>query len=139
MNKEGMRVDVVRAVHDHTVSGFKRRYGTEEATHYDNGVPVLIDDRFMMKQVIEYTPTHDCPDWARDGTDDEMVETDSGEIVAVDGGRIEYIYRYDDHGDQVCVNCGDIRNQSPDVVHDHQHAGRYDGFSTANTTSISGR
>ena len=134
MDKRGKRVDVVRAVHDHTVSGFKRRYGHCEATHYENGVPVLIDDRFMLKRVIEYTPTHDCPDWARDEADDDhMVETESGEIVCVDGGRVEYIYRYDEKGDQVCVNCGDIRNQSPGVVHDHQHAGRYDGFGAGHT------
>lgn len=67
----------------------------------------------MGKRVEVTQPRHECPDWADD--------------VGEEGA----IFRYDDRGDQICTNCGYIRNQdTSDVVHDHQHAGRYDGFNT---------
>lgn len=136
MDKTGKRVDVVRAVHDHP----SKMYGLPEEEHIEDEVPYLFEVtvgnsamHLMGKEVSAETPTHDCPDWARPDLpdDDSIVETEDGKRIAVDGGRKEYIYRYDESGDQVCVNCGDIRNQSSETVRDHQHSGRYDGFKTS--------
>lgn len=122
MNKTGKRVDIVMAIHDHPPEQYMQC-----------GVPILKKAQkgtravqFMGKEVTETTPTHDCPDWSRNG----VPAMENMEPVAVpDGsGKPEYIYRYDEGGDQICTNCGHVRNDSPDVVHDHQHAGRYDGF-----------
>lgn len=139
MNTTGKRVDVVRTYNKHTADGIKEMTGEEKPTHYENGRPILMEvfkgtkQMFVMaKEVVAFTPTHDCPDWARDGDEADLpAESRDGEpLLVANGGRTEHIYRYDERGDQVCVNCGDIRNQSPHVVHDHQHAGRYDGFAT---------
>lgn len=126
MTKTGKRVDVVRAFHNHPSDDYM-----------DCGVPILHTAKkgtravsFMAKDVVCTTPTHNCSDWARDSA--TGFTSMKAESVATDGGEPEYIYRYDESGDQICTNCGHVRNGSqPDTVHDHQHAGRYDGYESA--------
>jgi hypothetical protein len=127
MEKTGKRVDVVKAFSDHPEEKF-----------YDSGVPVLLTVRqgthasqIMGKRIEVTQPRHDCPDWA---TEDEIEVTE--EKVAADGGDQGAIFRYDERGDQICTNCGYIRNQdTSETVNDHQHSGRYDGFSTGKSVS----
>jgi hypothetical protein len=130
MNKTGKRVDVVKAVSDHP-----------EEKKFDNDVPILFTvqrgtqaAQLMGKQVTATRPRHDCPDWATDDTAAE--ETSVTRTAAVtDGGQEGAIFRYDERGDQICTNCGYIRNQdTSETVHDHQHAGRYDGFDTGSNS-----
>lgn len=124
MNKTGKRVDIVMAIHDHPPDRYTS-LGVPVLFKADKGTRAV---QFMGKEVVATTPTHDCPDWARDAA--EGFTAMKAEAVVTDGGRKEYIYRYDENGDQICTNCGHVRNDSPDVIHDHQHAGRYDGFNS---------
>lgn len=115
MSKIGKAVDVVRAHEDHPPEKF-----------YHNGVPILLSIdagtsavQLIGKDVEAYRPRHDCPDWANVSADDEDANEDGA------------IFRYDERGDQICTGCGYMRNQeTSDTKLDHQHAGRYDGFST---------
>jgi len=121
MNKTNKRVDTVMALHDHP-----------KEDYMDCGVPILHEAtqgtkavQFMAKEVVCTTPTHDCAEWARGEPGGWTELTTEGVRV---NGRTEFVFRYDEGGDQICTNCGYVRNDRPDVVHDHQHAGRYDGF-----------
>jgi hypothetical protein len=125
MTKINKRVEVVRAYKNHPPE-----------KEYDCGIPVLLTKnrgsksmKVVGKDIEAFVPTHDCPEWA---TDDEEVGVQSiaRQAAETDGGKSEEgIFRYDARGDQICQNCGYIRNQdTDDVVYDHQHAGRYDGY-----------
>lgn len=106
MDKTNKRVDVVMAHGNHP-----------DDDYYSSGQPILQTvhqgrrtAKIMGKRVEVTRPIHDCPDHG---------DADQG------------IFRYDDRGDQICQSCGYIRNQdTSDVKNDHQHAGRYDGFSS---------
>lgn len=114
MDKTGKKVCTVMAEHKHP-----------KEAYYDSGVPILFEVnkgtkgvKLMGKQIEVNRPRHECPDWA-----DETGE---------DGG----VFKYDRWGDQICQNCGYVRNQdTEDVVADHQHSGRYDGFQTGEGVS----
>jgi hypothetical protein len=135
MTKINKRVEVVRAHYDHPPDKF-----------YANGLPVLLkkpqlDGEVKMcvgKDVQSHTPRHECPEWATgdetpgfESATQESATTDGGTDVKTDVTEDGAVFRYDSRGDQICTRCGYIRNQdTEDVQRDHQHAGRYDGFSS---------